>query len=191
MNKRWIVLAMVFLFVAGFSAEGSAYSFSDLYSVTCWEPERGFNYGTTDFGAGLGTYIGTGSLSNYGNETVLDFFRASGFDDVEQMAINFTGIKQYAGTWSVANPMNASNFVDYLIIKGAKTFSVHQYNPAATYGIWNVGYLADAGNSGKPPVMSFVRAYNTSTQVPEPAGILLLGMGMVSLGIYRRITKKK
>jgi hypothetical protein len=58
-----------------------------------------------------------------------------------------------SGTWQTfpSNVPDSPNTVDSIIVKGGNNFSVHQYDPVAYSGEWNVGYLPDAGGSGTPP----------------------------------------
>lgn len=189
-KTKGLIFVAIAMLIVGLSTDSLALSFSNLYKESYWEPTGGFNYGTTNFGAGLGNYIGTGSLSNYGSGTVLDFFINSGFTDVVNVGIGIAaGPGNLAGTWSVNSLPPATGVIDFLMIKGTTSFSIHQYNPAAPNGIWNVGYLADAGKSGAPAAMSFVRAYNstpTSVPVPEPETMLLLGACLLVLVVLEK-----
>ncbi|SDB28891.1 PEP-CTERM protein-sorting domain-containing protein [Desulfonatronum thiosulfatophilum] len=187
MRKTIFILMTVCLFMVGFVAKGMAYSISDLEIRPYWQPEGGFDYGTDDHGAGLGTYLGTGSWDNYGDPTALEFFYNSGFLYVEKLELALSPSEGgLAGSWNVVqNQLPNMKYVDMLVVKGAQSFSLHQYVPAALSGIWNVGYLDFAGNSGTPPEMSFVRGFQADP-IPEPGTMLLLGFGLAGLAFMRR-----
>ncbi len=187
MKKRLLMIMVAILFMVGISTNGFTYSLSDLYIENYYVPEGGYYYGVgineTD-GAGLGVYVGTG-VGNLSDPEVITFFMNSGYTDVSLTALSITNTG-YAGTWTANDPVPEENYVDFLIVKGATGFSVHQYS-ADTYGTWNVGWLPDAGGSGAPPEMSHISAAYTGTpQVPEPTTLFLLGFGFLGLAGIRR-----
>lgn len=195
MKKTILSIAMVAFLLAGLSLNAFAYNIADLVKLSKWTPAGGFDYGSGATGS-LGSYIGTGDLSNYGDNTVLNFFRDSGYDEITQVGTTATsGPGGYAGTWRITSPTGSpTNFVDFIIVKGSTGFSLHQYIPGASSGLWDVGYLYPNDRSGAHPNMSFVRAYNDPVSVPESsaASTLVLGFGLIGFaGYYGNRTRFK
>lgn len=201
MKARLLVCGLVIVFLLGFTANSFATLLVGTYEETYWPgPGGNYNYGSNpDSYTDLGIYRGTGLQGstyfvNMGDDTILNYFiNTLGYasaSSVSALAVT-SGPDNYAGTWKVtANPPSGGDYVDFIVVKGGTSLSFHEYIPAALGGLWNVGYLADAGNSGKPSDMSFVRAYN-STPVPEPASMLLMGSGLLAYGIFRKKRNQK
>lgn len=90
-----------------------------------------------------------------------------------------------SGTWSLETPYE---FGFYSVGIGTE-FAIYYVEPTQSSGNWWTGHIENPGGQ-QPEISHFVGATTTTTPVPEPSAMLLMGAGLfgiVAFGKRRRV----
>jgi hypothetical protein len=204
MKKGLLLIALVTAIIWTGSANAALYTYDfsamglsegqviegNTYGVATLTSEGGGLYYTNDYGQGIGYNYGNGMTSDvyFDFSAAVDFvsFRAGdGAGDYDAFALSLYefGTNNFIGTF--ASPVfGGPNEPEWFTLSvGAANIGRVVFDPA------NGGNLPGImGYAGGVVITDF--AYNTVDKVvPEPASMLLFGLGVLGAGIVRRFRK--
>ncbi|PKN70186.1 MAG: hypothetical protein CVU54_07260 [Deltaproteobacteria bacterium HGW-Deltaproteobacteria-12] len=174
------------------------------YTITNIEAKGIYTYGNTGFY--LGTVIGVNDsiavleevLAQLGyNVDVVTSSKVDAPSTSSPAGSDFPLYMTYtdenkSGTWATFQSPETSSgaaLVDYYVVKGANEFALYRVNIPAAFGTWNVENLRTPNGKNNPEISHF-SGYDPPQPVPEPATMLLFGLGLVGLAGIRRKFKK-
>lgn len=175
-----IISSMLFTAVVAFCTPASA------YVIKAGEMYAGTNVGALD------TLLGQSSMQGNSNPTSETKWVNSILDIDTSYVDKTNNVNIFATVESssvFAFQLNATP--GYFLIKNAKWWAVFENNGNASWGVVDFSKL----NSGfkfkdlENTKISHVSEFGKFANVPEPSGLLLLGLGLLGLSVKRRCSK--
>lgn len=91
-----------------------------------------------------------------------------------------------SGTWSFSDSFE----LGFYAVKGADEYALYFVDPTQSDGLWTSRHTLNNGGN-IPAISHFSAVPTTTTKVPEPAAMLLMGVGLVGIAGWTRGRLKK
>jgi hypothetical protein len=174
------------------------------------------NYGTYANSGDL-LFLTQGNEEGAGQYAMLQsiMFDIYGVDLVRaETGVEYTGQGGTSGTWAVTEPVGG--LLNFYTVKAGNYFAMYQVTPPTNTGSWSTYHIFIPGTltsfslvdgeyqailseygghpnhlRGEGVEISHFWGYNVTSQVPEPATFMMIGMGILGLAFYGSRRKKR